>query len=60
MKKLYTKPEIDLVDLTVKESLMYTDHGYPVPGGSDGLRDDYWMDATSRNGFDKYDDIIWD
>ena len=52
MKKLYTKPEVDLIDLTAKESLMVTEHGYPGDG--------YYFDATSVNDFYKYDDILWD
>ena len=56
MKKLYTKPEVDLIDLTAKESLMVTEHGYP----GTGFREDYYFDATSVNDFYKYDDILWD
>ena len=53
MKKLYTKPEVDLIDLTAKESLMVTEYGFKYP-----LDDDYYLDATSVNGYEDKD-YVW-
>ena len=50
MKKIYAKPEIDLIDLEAKESVMTTPSAYK--------NGDYWMDATSRTGYYE-DDILF-
>ncbi len=55
MKKFYNKPEIELIDLTSKDALMLTENGYPAPGD---LKDDYWLDATSKKGYED-DDYVW-
>ncbi len=57
MKKTYIKPEIELVDLTAKESLMVTGNGYDYPT-IPNVPDDFWMDATSKKGYEE-DDYIW-
>ena len=55
MKKLYTKPEVDLIDLTAKESLMVTEYGFP--GGEGVWKDDFYLDATSVNGYEDNDNV---
>ena len=55
MKKLYTKPEVDLIDLTAKESLMVTEYGFP--GGEGDWKDDFYLDATSVNGYEDNDNV---